>query len=155
LETWYKVVELYCKVTIGYNPKVVARLAARYGREVAAGWQWRAATEPNCRCHWLSSADDYLWYYDTLAAAVKGLLGEGARFGPGNMPRGMQMGMVNTVLRRLANASATAHPPDVLGVSYYGGAANGYRHVDMQETFAWMDKYAKMVTPPAAVQFME
>ena len=34
------------------------------------------------------------------------------------MPRGMQMGMVDAVLRRLMNASATAYPPDVLGVSY-------------------------------------
>jgi hypothetical protein len=60
------------------------------------------------------------------------------------------MGMVDTVLRRLANASATAHPTDVLGVNYYGGAANGYRHVDMQETFAWMDEYATAAPPRSA-----
>ena len=55
-----------------------------------------AATEPNCPCHWLSTPDDYLWFYDTLASAVKTTLGPNAKFGPGNMPRGMQMGMVDT-----------------------------------------------------------
>jgi hypothetical protein len=139
-----------------YVTELVQRLAERYGKdEIAARWQWRAATEPNCECHWLSGADDYLFFYDTLAAAVKTTLGSGAKFGPGNMPRGMQMGMVDTVLRRLANATLTAHPPDVLGISYYGGAGNGYRHTDMQGTYDWMDKYARMMSPAAAVQFME
>ena len=63
---------------------------------------------------------------------------------------------VVTVLKRLTNASLTKHPPDVLGISYYGGAGNGYRHTDMQSTYEWMDTYAKLVTPqPAAVHFME
>ena len=139
-----------------YAHDLVARLATRYGKErIASEWQWRAATEPNCVCHWLSSEEDYLWYYDTLAAAVKTTLGLGARFGPGNMPRGMQMGLVDTVLRRLTNASRTAHPPDVLGISYYGGAGNGYRHTVMQSTYEWMNAYAQLVSPHAEVQFME
>jgi hypothetical protein len=142
-----------------YVLELVQQLAARYGQQRASSWQWRAATEPNCPCHWLSSTDDYLWYYDTLAAAVKGTLGPGARFGPGNMPRGMQMGMVDTVLRRLSNAKLTAHPPDVLGISYYGGHGNGYRHTDMKSTFEWMDTYARMMPAtgghPTEVQFME
>ena len=138
-----------------YVTELVSRLAGRYGKTVAAQWQWRAATEPNCECHWLSTPEDYLWFYDTLASAVKTTLGPTARFGPGNMPRGMQMQMVDTVLRRLTNAAATKYPPDVLGISYYGGAGNGYRHSDMQSTYTWMHTYAKLATPQAAVHFME
>eukprot|EP01047_Picozoa_sp_COSAG01_P012963 COSAG01_NODE_598_length_15018_cov_60.164488_1_plen_385_part_10 len=139
-----------------YVTELVTVLAKRYGKQkIAVTWQWRVATEPNCACHWLSSTDDYLWYYDVIAAAVKATLGALAKVGPGNMPRGQRMGMVDSVLRRLANSSETSHPPDVLGVSYYGGAGNGYRHVDMQSTYEWMSKYSKLTTPPAAVQFME
>ncbi len=138
-----------------YAHELVQQLAERYGRQTVVAWQWRAATEPNCPCHWLSTVDDYLWYYDVLASAVKTALGSSAAFGPGNMPRGMRMDMVDTILRRLANHSLTAYPPDVLGISYYGSAGNGYRHIDMQNTFNWMKNYADMMTPPATVQFME
>ena len=56
---------------------------------------------------------------------------------------------------RAADGGYFVGPPDVLGVSYYGGAGNGYRHTDMQGTYDWMDKYARMMSPAAAVQFME
>ena len=123
-----------------YINEMMSKLATRYGHSVVANWQYRAATEPNCLCHWLDSADDYLWFYDTLASAVKDTLGETAEFGPGNFPRGQQMQLVDYVLKRLANKSLTRHPPDVLGISYYGNSGNGYRHSDMIGTASWMNQ---------------
>ena len=56
-------------------------------------------------------------------------------------------------------AHNTTHVPQVLGVSYYGGAAAGYRAVDMGGTANWMQGYANAIVQPdgsnTKVQFME
>ena len=128
---------------------LVARLAARHGAEAAAGWQWRVGTEPNCECHWLDTTRAYLRYYEVCSRAVKDALPR-ARVGPGNFPKGMRMDMVADINAWLA-ANAT-HPPDVLGVSYYGDDANGYRPWEMAESARWM---AEGGGPEWPVKFFE
>ena len=132
---------------------LVARLAARHGAEAAAGWQWRVGTEPNCECHWLDTTRAYLRYYEVCSRAVKDALPR-ARVGPGNFPKGMRMDMVADINAWLA-ANAT-HPPDVLGVSYYGDDANGYRPWEMAESARWMRAYIDALPGPRAeLHFME
>ena len=124
-----------------------AKLAARYGADAAAGWQWRVATEPNCECHWLLQTVAYYRFYDIVTQAAKDALGPAARVGPGNFPKGMKMDMVAEIRDFLAN-NAT-HPAEVLGVSYYAEKGNGYRHANMAATAAWMKAYADAMPPPA------
>ena len=134
---------------------MVRKLRDRYGAAAGRAWLWRVGTEPNCGCHWLDSPAHYVRNYEIITTAVKDVFGAAARVAPGNFPRGLAMDVVQDVISSLAHN--VTHPPDVLGISYYGGAANGYRATDMAGTYQWMRKLAAEL-PNAAdvdIHFME
>ena len=138
-----------------FTEELVSRVAARYGANRAASWIWRVATEPNCECHWLDTTERYFQFYEIVSKAVKGRLGARARVGPGNFPKGMKMDMVADICEWLAtNAS---HAPDILGISYYHDAGNGYRHYEMADAASWMRGYISTMpnAEDVAFHFME